>query len=116
MWIISCFLLIAGTVAAVCGISFFIRNREASGRMRVYIFLYGVCSAVWCLFFGLIGLCDNMELCYLLRKAGVIGVVTFLMTETFLITDISGIGKRVAGVLKRRMKQMKRKRSWSLPR
>ena len=100
MWIINCLLLIAGTTAAICGLGFYVRNKKAPGRMRFYIFSYGICAAIWCLFFGLIGFCDDPALCNIFRKIGDIGVVSFLITETFLVTDISGADKRIADVCK----------------
>ena len=95
MWIINCLLLVFGTTAAICGLSFYVRNKEAPGRMRVYIFAYGVCSAIWCLFFGLIGFCDDLALCNVFRKAGDIGIVSFLITETFMAMDIAAVDKKV---------------------
>ena len=94
MWISSCLLLIIGTVAAVCGISFFVRNREASGSIRLYIFSYGISAAIWCIFFGCIGFCEDFEMCYIFRKIADVGVDVFLITETFLVTHISGAGKK----------------------
>lgn len=100
MWIINCFLLIVGTVAAACGISFYLRNRETSGNIRFYIFSYGNCAAIWCLFFGFIGFCNDLAVCNLFRKVGDIGIISFLVTETFLITDISGARKEIARIFK----------------
>ena len=100
MWIINCVLLVLGTVASVCGISFYLRNREATGNIRFYIFSYGNCAAIWCYFFGLIGFCDNLAMCSLLRKIGDIGIIAFLITETFLVTDISGASKKVTKTFK----------------
>ncbi len=100
MWMINCGLLIIGTVAAVCGLSFYLSNREATGNIRFYICSYGICAAIWCLFFGLIGFCDDMGACEIFRKAGDIGIVSFLITETFLITDISGARKLTARIFK----------------
>ena len=59
---------IIGTIAAVCGASFYIRNREAAGRIRLYIFSYGISAAMWCIFFGCIGFCEDFDTCYVLRK------------------------------------------------
>ena len=95
MWIINCILLVIGTVAAVCGISFYFRNKEASSHIRFYIFSYGISVAVWCFFFGLIGFCDNFAICNILRKLGDVGVIAFLITETFLVTDVSGVSHSV---------------------
>ena len=100
MWVMSCLLLIIGTVAGTCGISFYLRNREAAGSIRLFIFSYGICAAIWCIFFGAIGFCEDNDICYILRKIADIGVVGFLITETFLITSISGAGKRVSKVFR----------------
>ncbi len=90
MWMINCILLVIGTVAAVCGISFYFRNKEALGNIRFYILSCGICSAVWCICFGLFGICSDLSLCNIFRKGGDIGVVAFLVTEVFLVTEISG--------------------------
>lgn len=96
MWIINCILLVMGTVAAVCGISFYLRNKEASSHIRFYILFYGISAAVWCIFFGIIGFCDNFAICNILRKLGDVGVIGFLITEAFLVTDVSGVSQNVA--------------------
>ena len=95
MWIINCILLIIGTVAAVCGIGFFIRNKEASGNIRFCILSCGIFAAIWCLFFGLLGLSRDLELCSIFRKIGDIGIVGFLVSEIFLITEMAGAKKGV---------------------
>ncbi|MCR5023573.1 MAG: response regulator [Lachnospiraceae bacterium] len=100
MWFINCLLLIFGTMAAVAGISFYLKNRQASGNISLYILFFGLSAGVWCLFFGMIGFCQDPELCQLFRKAGDIGVVGFLITETFLITDISGEEKVLSSLFK----------------
>ena len=100
MWIINCILLVIGTVAAVCGISFYVRNKEASGNIRFYIFFFGICAGIWCIFFGLIGFCADFKVCDILRKIGDIGVIGFLITETFLVMDISGVRSGVAKTFK----------------
>ena len=100
MWLINCLLLIVGTTAGICGLSFYVRNKEAAGRMRIYIFSYGVCAAIWCLFFGLIGFCDDPAVCNIFRKAGDIGIISFMITETFLAMDITGADKRVGAFFK----------------
>lgn len=96
MWIVNCILLVIGTVAAVCGISFYIRNKAASSHIRFYILAYGISSAVWCIFFGLIGFCDDFAVCNILRKLGDLGVIGFLITEAYLVTDVSGTSQKIA--------------------
>jgi len=100
MWIISCLLLIIGTAAGVCGSGFLIRNQKATGRMRYYILAYGVSSALWCILFGMIGFCDDLSLCHALRRIADIGVVSFLIAEAFLVTDICGVNGRIARACK----------------
>ena len=100
MWIINCILLVVGTVAAVCGISFYLRNKEASGNIRSYILSCGNCSAIWCICFGILGICNDLELCNVFRKVGDIGIVAFLATEIFLVTEISGAKKEAVRFFK----------------
>ena len=95
MWIVNCILLIVGTVAAVMGISFYIRNREAAGKIRLIIFSYGISSAVWCLSYGLVGIAANPDTCEVLRKFGVIGFETFFFTEVILATEMSGVRRSI---------------------
>ena len=90
MWIINCLLLMLGSVSAVMGISFYFRNRQAAGKIRFYILFYGLCSAVWCICYGMIGISDNLELCEQIRKVGVAGINGFLLTEVFLVSEMSG--------------------------
>ncbi|MBR0131770.1 MAG: response regulator [Lachnospiraceae bacterium] len=93
MWIINCLLLMLGSVSAVLGISFYFRNRQAAGKTRFYILFYGLCSAVWCICYGMIGISDNLELCEQIRKVGVAGINGFLLTEVFLVSEMSGAKK-----------------------
>ncbi len=100
MWIVNVILLMIGTVAAVMGISFFIRNREAAGKIRLIIFSYGISSAVWCIGYALIGISDNLELCDVFRKIGIIGFETFLFTEVLLATEMSGVRKSIVKIIR----------------
>jgi len=90
MWIINCLLLMMGAVSAVMGISFYARNRQASGKIRFYILFYGLCSALWCICYGIIGVNDNITQCEIVRKVGVVGINGFLVTELFLVSEMSG--------------------------
>ena len=95
MWIINVVLLIIGTVAAVMGISFYRHNKEATGRIQVYIISYGICSAVWCFSFGMIGFVENFIMCEWLRKLGILAVDAFLVTEACLGAEMFGAGPRI---------------------
>ncbi len=90
MWIVNCILLIIGSVAAVMGVSFIWRNKEAAGNIRFYIFSIGVFSALWCISYGMIGITDQLSLCDPIRKFGVFAICAFLTTEAFLVAEMSG--------------------------
>ncbi len=94
MWIINCVLLVIGTVAAVMGISFYWRNKEAEGKMRNYICALGISSAIWCLTYGIIGITEELSICDPLRSIGVISITAFLTSEAFLVTEVSDAGRR----------------------
>ena len=93
MWIINCILLVIGSVAAVMGISFFWRNKDAAGKMRTYICALGISSAIWCLTYGIIGITEELYLCDPIRSLGVVSIAAFLTSEAFLVTEISGAGE-----------------------
>ncbi len=98
--IINCLLLMAGTMSAIFGISFYYRNKETSGNMRVYILFYGLCSALWCISYGFIGIIDDFAICDLLRKPATFAIETLLITETFLGTEMIGMKKTPAFILR----------------
>ncbi len=100
MWMINCILLIIGSVAAVFGISFLIRNREATGNLCFYIFFYGMSSALWCISYGLLGLCDDLSICNAIRRCGIAGIDLFLGTELFLASEMCGVGRNIQKTLK----------------
>ena len=100
MIVINYMLLMLGTLCATLGISFYARNREAAGNIRFYILFYGLCSAVWCICYGLIGITPNLETCETIRKVGVAGINGFLLTEVFLVSEMSGVKKGVVWTLR----------------
>ena len=83
-----------GSVAAVMGISFLLRNKDAAGKMRNYICALGISSAVWCLTYGVIGITEELYICDPVRAVGVLSIASFLLSEVFLVTEISGAGKK----------------------
>ena len=100
MWIVSVILLMIGTVAAVMGVSFLLRNREAAGKIRLIIFSYGISSAIWCIGYALIGINDDLLLCDIFRKVGIIGFETFLFTEVLLATEMSGVRRSIVATVR----------------
>ncbi len=95
MWIINCILLVIGSVAAVMGISFYWRNKEAEGWMRLYICAMGVGAAIWCITFGMIGITENQKICDPIRSVGIVALTAFLTSELFLVSDVSGAKRGV---------------------
>lgn len=93
MLIINSLLLMLGAISLVFGVSFYLRNRHAAGKIRSYILLYGLCSAIWCICYGAIGITDNLTQCEIMRKIGVVGINGFLVTEVFLVSEMSGSNK-----------------------
>ena len=96
MWMINCILLMVGAVVATLGVSFYLKNKEVSGNLRFYIFFYGICSAIWCISYGIIGITDNFAACEIIRKVGILGVDAFLVTEVFLGVSMAGIRRKTA--------------------
>ncbi|MCR5691902.1 MAG: response regulator [Eubacterium sp.] len=93
MWIINCILIIMGVIASVMGVSFFIRNKKSSGNIRWYICFCGVFSGLWCLSYALVGMSYNLSLCDYFRKMGCFSVNAFLVSEVFLVTEMSSAKK-----------------------
>ena len=97
IWIINnCALFILGTIAAVMGVSFYIRNRGANGNIRYYILFYGVFSALWCISYGVLGVVTDLSLCAIIRTFGLVAIDGFLINEMFIATEMSGVNKRVS--------------------
>ncbi len=97
IWILNnCALLIVGTVAGVAGISFYSRNKEATGNIRYYMLFYGILSAVWCMSYAVIGMMQDTALCPYIRILGLIAIDGFLVNEVFVVTEMSRIGKRAS--------------------
>nr|MCR5587129.1 response regulator [Lachnospiraceae bacterium] len=89
MWIVNCILIIVGAIAGVMGVSFYIRNRKSTGNIKLYICFYGVFSALWCLSYALVGMSYDLSLCDDFRKVGCFFINAFLVTEVFLVAEMS---------------------------
>ena len=101
IWILNnCALLIFGTVAAVFGVSFYVRNRNSKGNIRYYMLVYGICSALWCFSYAALGMSPSLSVCPYLRIPGLIAIDAFLMNEVFVVTEMAGLGKRTSWALR----------------
>ena len=97
IWIANnCALLIMGTIAGVMGVSFYFRNKGATGNIRYYILNYGILSALWCVSYAVIGMMTDTALCPYIRVIGLIAIDGFLLNEVFVVTEMSKISKRAS--------------------
>ncbi|MBQ9484082.1 MAG: response regulator [Ruminiclostridium sp.] len=97
IWIINnCALLIFGTVAGITGVSFYMRNKASAGNIRYYMLFYGVFSALWCFSYAVLGVSTNLSVCAGIRIVGLIAIDAFLMNETLLVTEMAGLRKKTA--------------------
>ena len=95
VWIINnCALLILGTIAAIMGISFYMRTKDSTGHIRYYMLFYGIFSAIWCLCYAIIGVTPNLSICPYMRIPGLFAIYSFLVNEVFLVTRMAGLPKR----------------------
>ena len=94
IWIINnCALLVLGTIAAIMGISFYMRTKDSTGHIRYYMLFYGIFSAIWCLSYAVLGVTTNLALCPYIRIPGLIAIYAFLVNEVFLVTRMVGLPK-----------------------
>ncbi len=95
---VSCILIMLGTLSAVLGISFYIRNVKYARDISCYILLYGIMATFWCLGYGLIGVTEDLTLCGYLRIFGVVGIAGFLTNECFFVIDMAKL-PRIRGII-----------------
>lgn len=81
---INCLALIFSTIIALCGISYFIREKNA-GRLRYFMLIMGVFGALWSGGYGIMGFAETAKQAELIRAVGIVGVVGFMMTEALMI-------------------------------
>ena len=98
--VVNCLSLMLSALLIVYGISFYIKNRGIARRINLFILLYCVFSALWCLCFGSIGLADNLDNAEILRKIGDFAIVAFLVNEVFFVTNMFREKKKTIIVLR----------------
>ena len=81
---INCLAVVCSTIVASCGISYFIREKNA-GRLRVYMLIMGLFGAFWSGGYGIMGFTETAQQAELFRAVGVIGVAGFMMTEALMV-------------------------------
>ena len=98
--VVNCLSLMLSALLIVYGISFYIKNRGIARRINLFILLYCVFSALWCLCFGSIGLAYNLDNAEIFRKIGDFAIVAFLVNEVFFVTNMFREKKKTIIVLR----------------
>ncbi len=90
---LSALLLIAGTISAMCGVTFF-RMERNTGYYRSSMLLLGLSAGIWQAGYGLLGLVDDFEVCGIIRRIALIGVSLYPITETVLAMRMTGASRK----------------------
>lgn len=85
--VINSSLIILGTLTNICGISFYIREKEM-GRLRIYIMLLGVFAGFWCFGFGFMGMYSSRLGIAIPRAVGLFSIVAYLTIVLILLEDL----------------------------
>lgn len=81
---INCLAVVFSTIIAICGISYFLREKNA-GALRYYMLVMGFFGALWSGGYGIMGFTETGETAAVFRAVGLVGVAGFMMTEALMI-------------------------------
>ena len=81
---INCLAVVFSTIIAICGISYFMREKNA-GALRYYMLVMGFFGALWSGGYGIMGFTETGEAATVFRAVGLVGVAGFMMTEALMI-------------------------------
>ena len=81
---INCLAVVFSTIIAICGISYFMREKNA-GALRYYMLVMGFFGALWSGGYGIMGFTKTGEAAAVFRAVGLVGVAGFMMTEALMI-------------------------------
>ena len=81
---INCLAVVFSTIIAICGISYFMREKNA-GALRYYMLVMGFFGALWSGGYGIMGFMETGEAAAVFRAVGLVGVVGFMMTEALMV-------------------------------
>ena len=82
--LINCLAVVFSTIIAICGISYFMREKNA-GALRYYMLVMGFFGALWSGGYGIMGFTETGEVAAVFRAVGLVGVAGFMMTEALMI-------------------------------
>ena len=81
---INCLAVVFSTIIASCGISYFMREKNA-GALRYYMLVMGFFGALWSGGYGIMGFTETGEAAAVFRAVGLVGVAGFMMTEALMV-------------------------------
>ena len=81
---INCLAVVFSTIIAICGISYFMREKNA-GALRYYMLVMGFFGALWSDGYGIMGFTETGEVGAVFRAVGLVGVAGFMMTEALMV-------------------------------
>ena len=81
---INCLAVVFSTIIAICGISYFKREKNA-GALRYYMLVMGFFGALWSGGYGIMGFTETGEAAAVFRAVGLVGVAGFMMTEALMV-------------------------------
>ena len=81
---INCLAVVFSTIIALCGISYFMREKNA-GALRYYMLVMGFFGALWSGGYGIMGFTETGEVAAVFRAVGLVGVAGFMMTEALMV-------------------------------
>lgn len=82
--LINCLAVVFSTIIAICGISYFMREKNA-GALRYYMLVMGFFGALWSGGYGIMGFTETGEVAAVFRAVGLVGVAGFMMTEALMV-------------------------------
>lgn len=90
---ISIALIIMATIGFVYGYDY-IKREQRKGIISWCLLLTGILVFCWNFGYGMMGLCQNYEICYGWRRLAQFGVCFFLLVETVYVREITGTFRR----------------------
>ncbi len=93
MLYINIIILIVGTTSVHLGVSFLRRERHTKGFFKYSVFLLALGSGLCSLGYSLMSLSPNLQLAYIFRVIGLLGIDIYIIAEIILITSCLNISR-----------------------
>ena len=87
MLYINIIILMVGLTSVHLGVSFLRRERHTKGFFKYAVFLLALGSGLCSLGYGLMSLTPNLQLAYIFRLLGLLGIDIYIIAEIILITS-----------------------------